>query len=185
MRLLISVANAAEASDALAGGADIIDAKEPLAGALGAVSVKVLREIHAAVAGARPVTAALGDASDEATVERAAAAFTAAGAALDRESTVGSRDSPERQFIILILSHQKDLCLVDWLAVRSGHDSPNERRGRSAKRQDKQCHSHNHGDGPEEGVDRDSPSDDLHRNRARRCWPLVWRVVRADRRKPE
>src|SRR6188768_3009094 len=80
MRLLISVANAAEASDALAGGADIIDAKDSLAGALGAVSVKVLREIHAAVAGARPVTAALGDASDETAVERAAAAFTAAGA---------------------------------------------------------------------------------------------------------
>jgi len=82
MRLLISVANAAEASDALAGGADIIDAKDPMAGALGAVSVQVLREIHAAVAGARPVTAALGDASDEATVERAAAAFTAAGATI-------------------------------------------------------------------------------------------------------
>jgi len=82
MRLLISVANAAEASDALVGGADIIDAKDSLAGALGAVSVEVLREIHAAVAGARPVTAALGDASDEAAVERAAAAFTAAGATI-------------------------------------------------------------------------------------------------------
>jgi len=78
--LLISVANAAEASTALVGGADIIDAKDSLAGALGAVSVEVLREIHAAVAGARPVTAALGDASDAAAVERAAAAFTAAGA---------------------------------------------------------------------------------------------------------
>ena len=79
MRLLISVANAAEASAALAGGADIIDAKDPLAGALGAVSVEVLREIHAAVAGARPVTAALGEASREAAIERAAAAFAEAG----------------------------------------------------------------------------------------------------------
>ncbi len=82
MRLLISVASAAEASAALLGGADIIDAKDPLAGALGAVSVEVLRDIHAAVAGARPVTAALGDASDEAAIERAAAVFTAAGAAV-------------------------------------------------------------------------------------------------------
>ena len=82
MRLLISVADAAEASEALLGGADIIDAKDSLAGALGAVSVEVLREIHAAVAGARPVTAALGEASGEAAVERAAAAFTEAGAAV-------------------------------------------------------------------------------------------------------
>jgi uncharacterized protein (UPF0264 family) len=81
MRLLISVASAAEASEALVGGADIIDAKDPLAGALGAVSVEVLREIHAAVAGDRPVTAALGEASREAAIERAAAAFTEAGAA--------------------------------------------------------------------------------------------------------
>ena len=46
MRLLVSVASATEASAALAGGADVIDAKNPLAGALGAVSVGVLREIH-------------------------------------------------------------------------------------------------------------------------------------------
>ena len=80
MRLLISVADAAEASEALVGGADIIDAKDSLAGALGAVSVEALREIHAAVAGTRPVTAALGEASWEAAIERAAAAFTEAGA---------------------------------------------------------------------------------------------------------
>ena len=51
MRLLVSVSSAAEASAALAGGADVIDAKDPLAGALGAVSADVLREIHAIVAG--------------------------------------------------------------------------------------------------------------------------------------
>ena len=45
MRLLVSVASAAEASAALAGGADVIDAKDPLAGALGAVSAEVLHEI--------------------------------------------------------------------------------------------------------------------------------------------
>jgi uncharacterized protein (UPF0264 family) len=67
---------------ALAGGADIIDAKDPRAGALGAVHLEVLRAIHAVVAGRRPVTAALGDATDEAAIERAAHAFTAAGAHL-------------------------------------------------------------------------------------------------------
>ena len=80
MRLLVSVASAAEAAAALAGGADVIDAKDPHAGALGPVSLNVLRDIHAAVAGAQPVSAALGDAADEAAIERHARAFTAAGA---------------------------------------------------------------------------------------------------------
>ncbi len=89
MRLLVSVANAADASAALAGGADVIDAKNPLAGALGPVSADVLREIHATVAGARLVTAAIGDASDETEIERAAGTFAAAGAALVKVGFAG------------------------------------------------------------------------------------------------
>ena len=80
MRLLVSVATAAEAAAALAGGADVIDAKDPLVGALGAVSLEVLREIHALSAARRPMTAALGDAADEAAIERVAFAFAEAGA---------------------------------------------------------------------------------------------------------
>ena len=80
MRLLVSVASAAEASAALAGGADLIDAKDPMAGALGAVSSQVFRDIHVRVSGERPVTAALGDAADEEDVELAARAFARAGA---------------------------------------------------------------------------------------------------------
>ena len=80
MQLLVSVASGAEASAALAGGADLIDAKDPLAGALGAVSPEVLHEIHAVSAGRRPVTAALGDLADEGAIERAAVASAAAGA---------------------------------------------------------------------------------------------------------
>jgi uncharacterized protein (UPF0264 family) len=89
MRLLVSVASAQEASAALAGGADFVDAKDPNAGALGAVSVEVLREIHAAIAGARPVTAALGDAADEAEIECIARVFAAAGAALVKVGFAG------------------------------------------------------------------------------------------------
>jgi uncharacterized protein (UPF0264 family) len=89
LRLLVSVADAAEASAALAGGADVIDAKDPLAGALGAVPADVLRDIHAAVAGARLVTAAIGDAADEAATERVAGTFAAAGAALVKVGFAG------------------------------------------------------------------------------------------------
>src|SRR4051812_47948913 len=42
MELLVSVRSAKEVEAALAGGADIIDAKEPSRGSLGAVSPKVL-----------------------------------------------------------------------------------------------------------------------------------------------
>lgn len=80
MHLLVSVTNAVEASAALMGGADFIDAKEPTVGALGAVSHDQFERIVRAIAGARPVTAALGDAAGEAAIERSASAFAAAGA---------------------------------------------------------------------------------------------------------
>jgi hypothetical protein len=82
MRLLVSVADVEEAAAALAGGADVIDAKDPRAGALGAVPARVLREIRAGVGDARPVTAAIGDGSDEIAVEAIAHEFASAGATL-------------------------------------------------------------------------------------------------------
>ena len=61
MKLLVSVVSADEARRALAGGADIIDVKDPREGALGAPSPRVLSEVVAAVGGAAPVSVALGD----------------------------------------------------------------------------------------------------------------------------
>jgi uncharacterized protein (UPF0264 family) len=81
MQLLVSVSSATEASAALAGGADVIDAKDPVAGPLGAVSLQVFQEICGTVRNTRPVSAALGDASDTVALERLAASFAAAGAA--------------------------------------------------------------------------------------------------------
>jgi uncharacterized protein (UPF0264 family) len=81
MRLLVSVRDGDEAAAAVAGGADIIDAKDPLSGALGAVPLAVFRAIHATVAGARPVSAALGDANDEAQIQSIVGDYATAGAA--------------------------------------------------------------------------------------------------------
>ena len=81
MQLLVSVASAADALAALAGGADLIDAKDPLSGALGPVTEDALRAIHDAVRRRSPVTAALGDAEDEAATEHAARAAAAIGVA--------------------------------------------------------------------------------------------------------
>ena len=82
MQLLISVSDAIEASAALDGGADIIDAKDPASGALGAVTLDVFREIHTLVGGVRLVTAALGDAVDEASTGTIAGEYARAGARL-------------------------------------------------------------------------------------------------------
>lgn len=60
-RLLVSVRSADESRAALAGGADIVDVKEPAAGALGRAPEATLRAIVDTVAGARPVSATIGD----------------------------------------------------------------------------------------------------------------------------
>jgi uncharacterized protein (UPF0264 family) len=95
MRLLVSVVDGEEAAAALAGGADIIDAKDPAAGPLGAVTIEALRTIsravqaRAAADGDHLLTAALGDAADEGAVERAAGAASAAGAKLVKVGFAG------------------------------------------------------------------------------------------------
>ena len=50
---LASVTNAAEAETALAGGADIIDCKDPSSGALGALDLAAVREIVTRIDGCR------------------------------------------------------------------------------------------------------------------------------------
>ena len=59
--MLASVTGPEEAEIAIAGGADIIDLKEPAAGALGAQSPTRIAATVAAVAGRRPVSAVAGD----------------------------------------------------------------------------------------------------------------------------
>jgi len=59
--LLISVRSAAEAAMALAGGADVIDVKEPSRGSLGAADGSVVASVVAGVGGRVPVSAALGE----------------------------------------------------------------------------------------------------------------------------
>jgi (5-formylfuran-3-yl)methyl phosphate synthase len=100
VQLLISVRNSAEARSARIGGADIIDAKEPGAGALGAVSLSTFMSIADCIAGEVPVTAALGDAFDEQALENLAREFGQAGAAFVKVG-FGGIDSQDRVFSLL------------------------------------------------------------------------------------
>jgi uncharacterized protein (UPF0264 family) len=72
--LLISVRSGEEAEAALAGGADLIDVKEPARGPLGAADPAVWGEVLRALAGRAPVSAALGELLDGDAARRARAA---------------------------------------------------------------------------------------------------------------
>jgi uncharacterized protein (UPF0264 family) len=60
-RLIVSVRNRVEAQDALAGGADLLDVKEPTRGSLGAPDLTDVADILGLAAGRCPVSAALGE----------------------------------------------------------------------------------------------------------------------------
>jgi len=63
-KLLVSVCSVLEAEAAMAGGADVIDVKEPSRGALGRADDDVLNAIGDAVGGRLPISAALGEFAD-------------------------------------------------------------------------------------------------------------------------
>ncbi len=100
MQLLVSVSDAAEARAAVDGGADIIDAKNPSMGALGAVRPDVLSEIRHAVDSSRLVTAAMGDADAANTVEELARELVARGARLVKVGFAGVADPARVEEII-------------------------------------------------------------------------------------
>jgi (5-formylfuran-3-yl)methyl phosphate synthase len=116
MRLLVSVSNGAEAAAALAGGADIIDAKDPFGGALGAVSLETLRDITATVAGGRLVTAAIGDAwgkeASEIEIERTARAFAVNGAAFAKIGFAGTMSTDRVRDLITAAVRGAGRCVV-------------------------------------------------------------------------
>jgi len=81
VRFLVSVVDPEEAADAAAGGAAIIDVKDPRAGSLGEAPPAAVRTIRDAVPLHLPVSAALGDGPfDAQAVARAAALLSRCGA---------------------------------------------------------------------------------------------------------
>lgn len=67
-QLLVSVRTAPEAKEAIAGGADWIDVKEPQHGPLGRAGDPVIAEVFRTVANRRPISAALGELRDVPTI---------------------------------------------------------------------------------------------------------------------
>jgi dihydroneopterin aldolase len=77
-KMLASVTGVAEAEIAISGGADIIDLKDPKAGALGAVATDTIRQTVSSVAGRRATSAVCGDLPMEPEIIRAKAEEIAA-----------------------------------------------------------------------------------------------------------
>jgi uncharacterized protein (UPF0264 family) len=130
---LASVRSADEALLAFEGGADIIDAKEPAAGALGRVAPDILRAIVAAVAGRCPVSATIGDLELRPESVLAAAEATAScGAGIvkigvfpgDRDATVAAlRAAAERGMrlvAVLFADRAPDLAAIVTSCAAAG-----------------------------------------------------------------
>jgi uncharacterized protein (UPF0264 family) len=90
---LASVMNAGEAEVVLAGGADIIDCKNPASGALGALSTDTVRKIVQRVDGRQPVSATIGDLPAHPEIlTKAAAEMAATGVDIVKIGFFGDRD---------------------------------------------------------------------------------------------
>jgi uncharacterized protein (UPF0264 family) len=91
--LLVSVRSAAEACEALAGGADVIDVKEPERGSLGAADALTIDDVVRAVNGRTVVTVALGELT-EVTRLRFGHEPIRDGVSLFKVGLAGCRDTP-------------------------------------------------------------------------------------------
>lgn len=114
-QLLVSVRSAAEAEAALAGGAHLIDVKEPAHGSLGRASDQVIGEVLRRVAGRVPVSAALGELS---TIANAPIA-TAAGLAFAKWGLAGLHPASRERKL------PEWAPLMDRATVRLRKDLPN------------------------------------------------------------
>ena len=128
MQLLISVAGPAEARAAVRGGADVIDAKDPQRGALGPVSLERLAAIRGAVAGARPLSAAVGDATSEEAVAGAVAAALSVGVAFVKVGFAGvTKEARARRLAVAarraaetdVMTRLVLVAYPDWRSVAS------------------------------------------------------------------
>jgi (5-formylfuran-3-yl)methyl phosphate synthase len=91
--MLASVRDVGEARMMLETGADIIDLKEPAAGALGALSHSTVREVVAALGGRVPVSATIGNVdTGDADLELAVAEMAGAGAQIVKIGVFGPPD---------------------------------------------------------------------------------------------
>ena len=146
-KMLASVADLAEAEIAVSGGADIIDLKDPKAGALGAAATEIIRQAVQAVAGRRATSAVCGDLPMEPETIRAKAEevaatgvdyvkigfFPSANAAACAEA-LAPLAARTKLIAVLFADREPDFYLLDVFAKQGFHgvmvDTADKARGR-------------------------------------------------------
>ena len=122
VRLLISVVDAVEAGEAVAGGAGIIDVKDPSRGALGFAEPRVVRAVRQATPARLPVSVALGDGPFEpGRAAELAVAAAAQGAAFVK---LGLRDTSTGAALAAVRAVRAALPPVVAVVVAGFADSP-------------------------------------------------------------
>ncbi len=112
MRLLVSVRHPDEAEAALAGGADIVDVKDPGAGALGAAGPATLRALRALVTPPAELSAALGDTPQPpGTLGLAALGAATCGVDYVKVGLLGPGE--ERELLPLLVAVQEAVAAID------------------------------------------------------------------------
>jgi uncharacterized protein (UPF0264 family) len=114
MRLLVTATDADDAREAVAGGADIVDVKNPLEGPLGAPSPGTIAGVRAAVPAGLPVSVAIGDQSLPGAAALAALGAAQSGAAYVK---VGLRDVTEDEAIELLRAMSEGLAASSGVSV--------------------------------------------------------------------
>lgn len=114
-RLLVSVRDADEARAASLAGADLVDAKDPARGALGALEPALVRAIVASVGGRAITSAVAGESDDDATLVPRIAAMAETGIGYvkvavragmsDAVLAAGAKAAPGRLIAVLFAEH--------------------------------------------------------------------------------
>ncbi|HEX4591651.1 MAG TPA: (5-formylfuran-3-yl)methyl phosphate synthase [Gemmataceae bacterium] len=120
VQLLVSVRDPAEAIAALAGGADLIDVKEPSRGPLGRADAETIAAVEQTVGGRVPVSAALGELRDRLT----ASDELPAGIRYVKWGLCGLRPEPWRRHLAVARRSAMGHCTVavayaDWAPANS------------------------------------------------------------------
>jgi len=126
-RLLVSVRDADEALAAALAGADLVDAKDPEHGALGALPVATVRALVAGVAGRALTSAVAGEPADAALLAPHVAAMAATGVDYvkvavpagfpDATLVEAAEAAPRRLIAVLFAEHEPAAGLVARLAA--------------------------------------------------------------------
>lgn len=122
MKLLISPTNEAEAKEAIAGGADIIDVKNPLEGALGANYPWVIKGIKQLTPKPLEVSCAIGDAPNlPGTISLAAFGASALGVDYIKVGLFGVKTVEEAVFLLKQVAKAAKECNPTIKVVAAGY----------------------------------------------------------------